>query len=109
MTGSPLRPRHRYQPEIAPLSNPDQPLTEVMVLEILSPRDASFNLKDTAWWWFLAAPKHYGLGQIYAVLNQPQLLGQSLSQAKMGFIFLGNTAKAKELKQFMESSGKPNF
>ncbi len=44
--------------------------------------------------WTLAS---YGLGKVYTVLKEPQQTLQNMTQARTGFIFLGNSEKAKEL------------
>lgn len=44
--------------------------------------------------WTLAS---YGLGKVYAVLKEPQQTLQCLTQARVGFVFLGNGEKVKEL------------
>ncbi|MBD1847595.1 hypothetical protein H6F89_30185 [Cyanobacteria bacterium FACHB-63] len=49
--------------------------------------------------WTLA---YYGLGKVYAVLKEPQQTLQCLSQARIGFIFLDNEEKAKELDRQIE-------
>ena len=49
--------------------------------------------------WTLA---HYGLGQVYATLKDPQQLLYSLSQARAGFIFLGSRDQAEQLERQIE-------
>ncbi len=44
--------------------------------------------------WTLAS---YGLSKVYTVLKEPQQTLHNLTQARAGFIFLGNSEKAKEL------------
>ena len=49
--------------------------------------------------WTLA---YYGLGQVYATLKDSQQLLYCLSQARTGFIFLGNQDQAEQLKRQIE-------
>jgi hypothetical protein len=53
--------------------------------------------------WTLA---YYGLAQVYTALNRSRQASQWLTQAKIGFIFLGNLAKAKELNPLIEELSK---
>jgi Tetratricopeptide repeat len=53
--------------------------------------------------WTLA---YYGLAQVYIALRRSQQAAQWLTQARMGFIFLGNLDKAKELQPLIEKLTK---
>mgnify|MGYP000030865183 CR=1 FL=1 len=53
--------------------------------------------------WTLA---YYGLSKVYVTLGDPQQTLQCLTQARIGFIFLGNQAKAKELEGQIEQLKK---
>jgi hypothetical protein len=56
--------------------------------------------------WTLA---YYGLGQVYATLKDSQQLLHCLTQARTGFLFLGNQAQAATLKRQLEALTSQRF